>query len=191
LAAGHAVPETETESDEALVLLVGQGDQQAFEELYERYFKRVYHFVDKRLRNSADTDETVQEVFINIFNSVAGFRGDAPFAAWVFGVTRRTIASRFKRKRHPMVPLGDEEHEMAASSSSGAPPSPLEVFEYEELLEQIESKLETRLSEEQRQLFQLHHLEERPISEIAEMLRKSENAVKSNLYRARKILLAR
>lgn len=187
MAAGQLAPVAD--SDEALVERIRLGDEQAFEELYERFFKRVFLFVDKRLRNPADTEETVQEVFINIFNSIEGYRGDAPFGAWVFGLTRRTIASRFKRKRHPTVPLVEEEHE--GSGPSTRPPSPLEAYEFDELLRQLEGRLDTRLSAEQRTLFRLHHLEDRPISEIAEVLEKSENAVKSNLYRARKVLLAR
>jgi len=51
--------------------------------------------------------------------------------------------------------------------------------------------MEHRLTEEQRQLFELHHIQERPIQEIARRLKKSENSVKSNLYRTRRILLAR
>jgi RNA polymerase sigma-70 factor (ECF subfamily) len=188
VAAGNAA--AEADSDEALVVLVRQGDRDAFEALYARYFKRIYLFVDRRLRNPADAEETVQEIFINVFNSIAGYRGEAPFAAWVFGVSRRTIAARFKRKRHATVPLSEDEQELA-TSTCGSAPSPLQVYECEELLAQIEGKLQTRLTDEQRELFQLHHLEDRPISEIARALRKSENAVKSNLYRARKILLAR
>ncbi len=192
MAAGQIAPgDAAAESDEELVERVRQGDEAAFQLVYERFFKRIYLFVDKRLRNPADTEETVQEVFINVFNSIDGYRGEAPFAAWVFGLTRRTIAGRFKRKRHVTVPLSEDDSDSPASSSNSSPPSPLEVYECEELLAQIEGKLETRLSEEQRQLFRLHHLEDRPISEIARTLQKSENAIKSNLYRARKILLAR
>ena len=189
MAEGQLAPVVE--SDEALVLRVTQGDEAAFQELYERFLKRVYLFVDRRLRNPADTEETVQEVFINIFNSIGGYRGDAPFAAWVFGVTRRTIAGRFKRRRHPTVPLVEEEHDVTAGQGLGGEPSPLEVYECLELLAQIEGKLATRLTDEQRNLFDLHHLQDRSISEIASALNKSENAVKSNLYRARKILLSR
>ena len=191
MAAGHVAPVSELESDEALVLRIRNGDGAAFEELYDRFFKRIFVFVDKRLRNPADTEETVQEIFINVFNSIGGYRGDAPFAAWVFGLTRRTIAGRFKRKRHATVPLVEEEHELSAARSAGSHPTPLEVYECEELLSQIEEKLATRLTDEQRSLFHLHHLEERSISEIARALDKSENAVKSNLYRARRALLAR
>jgi RNA polymerase sigma-70 factor (ECF subfamily) len=179
------------DSDEDLVLRARDGDAEAFEELYERYFKRVYLFVDKRLRNSADAEETVQEAFINIFRSISSYRGDSPFSAWVFGVTRRTIAGRFKRKRHPTVPLLEEEHDIAARQGPGGQPTPLEVYECQELLGELEEKLANRLTAEQRKLFDLHHLQDRPISEIAVALNKSEDSVKSNLYRARKILLAR
>jgi RNA polymerase sigma-70 factor (ECF subfamily) len=203
VAAGQMAPVAET--DEALVERVRLGDEEAFEQLYDRFFKRVFAFVDRRLRNSADAEETVQEVFINVFNSIEGFRGEAPFAAWVFGVTRRTIAGGFKRKRHPTVPLIDDEYETgdngrayAAGAGPRPPgphpssqPSPVELYECEELLSTLETRLETRLSDEQRRLFQLHHIEDRPISEIARATAKSEDSVKSNLYRARKALLTR
>jgi RNA polymerase sigma-70 factor (ECF subfamily) len=187
-----AVPTTKSdqkESDEQLVARIVEGDQAAFEQVYERFFRRVYNFVDRRMSNSADTEETVQEVFISVFNSLESFRAEAPFAAWVFGLTRRTIAGRFKRKRHPMVPLVDEDDDAQAARSLA--PSPIEAYECNEMLTHMEEKLDRRLSPEQRELFQLHHLEDRPISEIAEQLEKSEDSIKSNLYRARKILLAR
>ena len=93
MAAEQIVPVVE--SDEDLVFRIRNGNAEAFEELYERFFKRIYHFVDKRIRNPADTEEIVQEAFINIFRSLGSYRGDSPFSAWVFGVTRRTIAGRF------------------------------------------------------------------------------------------------
>ena len=187
--ASVAEPAPEVETDEQLIARIRGGDEAAFQLVYERFFKRVYLFVDKRLRNPADTEETVQEVFINVFNSLDSYRGEAPFAAWVFGLTRRTIAGRFKRKRHPTVPFLDEGDDTKSLQSSS--PSPVEAYECQELLTQIEEKLDHRLSAEQRVLFQLHHLEDRPISEIAVRLDKSEDSVKSNLYRARKILFAR
>jgi RNA polymerase sigma factor (sigma-70 family) len=70
-------------------------------------------------------------------------------------------------------------------------PTPLEHYECGERLGRIESAAEHELSSEQRQLFELHHLRHRSIHDIAQQLRKTEDAVKSNLYRARKLLLAR
>ena len=94
-----------TSGDDELIARVRAGDEAAFETLYERYLPRVYPFVSKRVQNRADTEEIVQEVFINIFSSIGSFRDEAPFAAWVLGLTRRTIANRFKKKRHATVPL--------------------------------------------------------------------------------------
>ncbi len=181
-----------TESDEHLVDLLRAGDRRAFDLLYERYFPRLYRFVDRRLRNRADTEETVQEVFINLFSSIHSYRGDAPFAAWVFGLTRRTIASRFKRKRHETVPLaGDDEDFGVPAAASGAGDDPHEVYEYRERLQRMKSAAENDLTREQWQLFELHHLQNQSIQEIARTVRKSEDSVKSHLYRARRLLLAR
>ncbi|MBK7950375.1 MAG: RNA polymerase sigma factor [Deltaproteobacteria bacterium] len=180
--------------DEALVDRVRAGDRAAFDELYQRYFKRVYAFLDKRLRNRWDTEETTQEVFINVFSSLDGYRGDAPFAAWIFGLTRRTLAARFRRKRHPVVPLTEEDEDRAIGGlTAGAQPeaTPLEQYEFTERASQIRRTLETEISDEQRTVFELHHLEALPIAEIARTLSKSEDSVKSNLYRTRKLLLTR
>lgn len=181
----------EEDSDEHLVERLRRGDSQAFQILYDRYFKRIYHFLDRRLSNRADAEETTQEVFFNVFNSIETFRGEAPFAAWVFGITRRTLAARFKRKRHPMVAMPESEGEGQEWESRDAVSNPLAMYEYRERLERLEGAMREDLSEEQRRLVQLHHVQSRTIQEIAELLSKTEDAVKSNLYRARRLLLSR
>ena len=182
------------QSDDELIARVEAGEQEAFGVLYERYFPRVFHFVQRRMGNRADAEETVQEAFINVFSSLGSYRREAPFAAWVLGVTRRTLAGRFKKKRHPTVPL--DTHEETDGIDVTVPiirrePTPYENYECGERLARLEAAAERDLSAEQRQLFELHHLRSRPIQEIARELSKSEDAVKSNLYRARKLLLAR
>lgn len=176
--------------DEILVERVRNGDRDAFEEIYKRYFPRIYHFVARRLRNRSDAEETVQEVFFNIFASIDSFRGEAPFGAWAFGLARRTVASRFKKRMPLLVPLGDDEGDSGFHAATHEP-GPHELYECGERLARLEGALESELNEDQRQLFQLHHLEHRSIQEIAGLLAKSEDAVKSHLYRARRVLLAR
>lgn len=178
-------------ADEALVARVREGDEVAFRLLYDRYFRRVYAFLDRRLRNRADTEETAQEVFVNLFSCIDSFRGEAPFAAWVFGITRRTLASRFKRKQHPTVLMADLEGEGRDWASRDNGGDPLAAYEFRERLEQLDTAMRRDLSEEQRELVCLHHFQSRSIQEIAASLGKSEDAIKSNLYRARKQLLAR
>ena len=134
-------------------------------------------------------------MFINVFSSLDGYRGDAPFAAWIFGLTRRTLAARFRRKRHPMVPLFDEDEERSFAGLNGtsqAPEAtPLEQYEMAERAGHLLHALEHEITSEQRQLFEMHHIDAMPIAEIARTLSKSEDAVKSNLYRTRRQLLSR
>lgn len=184
--------ERREEGEEALVQQVLAGDKAAFELLYERYLPRVAGFVRKRLDNPADTEEAVQDVFIAVFSSLASFRGEAPFAAWMLGIARRTVANRFKRKQHPVVPLDYEEPDSTNRWDPMVqyPASPDEQYECRERLARIERVAQRQLSNEQQRLFQLHHFEHQSISNIAAILDRSEDSVKSGLYRARKLLLA-
>ena len=184
---------TATISDVELVDRVLKGDRDSFEILYDRYFPRVFAFLQKRLNNRADTEETVQEVFINVFSGLESFRGESPFGAWVFGVARRTLANRFKKKRHQTVPFDSEEElEYVAPHNPAIPRSatPLEAYECTERIDQLNATATESLSPEQLLLFEMHHIRHKTIHQIAEDLNKSEDAVKSNLYRARKLLLA-
>ena len=70
-----------------------------------------------------------------------------------------------------------------------ADPSPLEQYEMSERARNLCRAMEHDLSPEQRRIFEMHHLESIPIAEIAQQLSKSEDSVKSNLYRTRKLLL--
>ena len=181
-------------SDEELVESILGGDQKAFEALYERYFSRIYHFVDRRMHNRADTEEVTQEIFASLFSSLGSYRREAPFAAWAFGVTRRTIAARFKKKRHETVALSEDDAEQAGRLSVASlqrEPDPYQVYECNERIGRMKDAASRNLTHEQRLLFHLHHIQNRSIQEIARQVAKSEDAVKSHLYRARKVLLAR
>ena len=185
--------ETSAMLDDALIVQVLEGDEAAFATLYERYLSRVYHFVSKHVGNRADTEEIVQEVFINIFSSIGSFRGDAPFAAWVHGLARRTIANHFKKKRHATVPLGTHEEPDAIEltiPTSRREPTPYDHYECVERITRLESTAAHQLTTEQRQLFEMHHLLHHSIREIAREFDKTEDAVKSDLYRARRVLQA-
>jgi RNA polymerase sigma-70 factor (ECF subfamily) len=180
--------------DGELIERVQQSDRAAFDTLYERYFPRVAGYVRRRVNNRADAEEIVQEVFINVFTSLDSFRGEAPFAAWVLGISRYTIAGRFKKKQHKMVPLDSthrEDEGQMSFADQQREPSPLEHYECRERVAELETAAKTRLTPDQWQLVELHHVKNHSVSQIASDLDRSEDSIKSNLYRARKLLLAR
>ena len=180
-------------SDDKLIERILAGDREAFDRLYEHYFGRVYSFVRKRLDNRADVEETVQEVFVSVFSCLDSYRREAPLGAWILGIARRTAAGRFKKKRHPTVPLtGEEESETVdlLMPMLQRTATPFDDYECRERILQLEAAAARRLTRDQRRMFELHHLHHHSIADIAAQLDKSEDAVKSNLYRARKALLA-
>ena len=182
-----------TLSDVELIDLVVNGDREAFEVLYDRYFHRVFAFCSKRLNNRADAEETTQEVFINVFSALASFRNESPFAAWVLGVARRTVANRFKKKRHQTVPFDDVEEPDNVDplkNSMQRSATPLESYECTKRIDQLNETARRELSAEQLLLFEMHHIHHKSIQQIALEMSKSEDAIKSNLYRSRKLLLA-
>ncbi len=177
-------------TDEELLARIVDGDESAFNLLYERYFKRVYGFVSRRMGNRADIEEVTQEIFISVLSSLDSFRGEGVFSAWLFGVSRRVVANRFKRKRHPTVPLMEDDGAETLSPAFSHP-TPLDEYECTERFKQLSQTMDRLLSEDQKTLFRMHHIEDQPICEIARKLHKTEDAIKSNLYRARRVLLAR
>jgi RNA polymerase sigma-70 factor (ECF subfamily) len=181
-------------TDEQLVEQVRAGDRQAFEALYRKLFPRILRFVRARMGNRWDVEEAVQEIFIAAFSSLGAYRGEAPFSAWVYGLARRTIANRFKRKRAETVPWNDSDVALSNAASAvhedSSAPDPHAAYERSERLAQIDSAAQ-QLSPSQWEYFRLHHLEDVPIGDIARRSSISRDAVKSQLYRARKLLLAR
>jgi RNA polymerase sigma-70 factor (ECF subfamily) len=187
----NAADDAAAPSDLELIERISSGDRASFSILYERYFQRVYRFVDRRINNRADVEEIVQEVFTNVFASLQSFRSAGPFGAWVFGVTRITIANRFKKKRHPTVSIDTQDESAMIGHAGWREPSPLEHYECQEQLELIKAAADRDLSPIQRRLFVMHHVQHQSIREIARVTKKSTDAVKSDLYRARRTLLAR
>lgn len=180
----------ELASDVELAQRLAQGDKEAFHQFYEAYFPRVYGFVQKKLSNRADTEEVVQDVFLNIFLSIGSFRGEAPLAAWVFGVSRRTIGRRFSRKRPTISQARSEEDRLGDSRRESGLATPHEAYECRERIAAMESVANTQLNREQWEVFWAHHMEGQSVRSIAEELGKTEDAIKSNLYRTRKSLLS-
>ena len=186
----NAADRAVTPPDLELIERISNGDQASFSTLYERYFPRVYRFVNRRINNRADVEEIVQEVFTNIFASLESFRSDEPFGAWVFGVTRITIANRFKKKRHPTVPIDLQDESQMIGNMNWREPTPLEHYECQERWRLLNTAADRDLSPIQRRMFVMHHLQHQSIREIARVTNKSADAVKSDLYRARRTLLA-
>src|SRR5437879_4777313 len=91
--------ERQHEADINLAMnVVAAGDMSSFEELYQRYFKKVYLICLKMTANTADSEDLAQEVFIHIQHTLKSYRGDSSLGSWLHRVTINHVLMRFRKK---------------------------------------------------------------------------------------------
>jgi RNA polymerase sigma-70 factor (ECF subfamily) len=164
--------------------LVGQilsGSREHFDLLYRVYFPRVYRFALKRLGDPGEAEDVTQEVFMTVFRGLHTYAGDSRLLIWIFGITRNKVNRRFRRTR-PRFEVIDTDTEPGIATKDV---SADRVIDARRMLEQCESVVQHQLTPLQRRIFHLKHLRRQSIRSIAGALGKSEDAVKSNLYRIR------
>jgi RNA polymerase sigma-70 factor (ECF subfamily) len=186
LVQGAAAPSrpAASERDRVLVAHILAGSRTHFEALYEDYFRRVYRFALKRLRDPAEAEDVTQEVFETIVRALPSYRGDSSLLVWIFGIARNKVNRRFRGSRPRLESLEDSGADRVPAN---VPPTD-ETVDARRMLRRCDEIVCHRLTPLQRRIFQLKHLRRQPIRAIAESLGKSEDAIKANLYRMRRAL---
>lgn len=174
--------------DDELVRGVRQGSEAHFDELYRRYFQRIYNFTYARVRDHADAEELVQETFMAVFASLEGYGGRSSLLAWIYGVAKNTVNNHLRR-------LGNHlERLEAAWPSLQQPPTlvtgstPEEILLMRRYAEALDHCLRS-VTPWQAQVFVLRHMDDLPISEIARRTSRSSHAVRSSLYRIKRRMI--
>ncbi len=159
-------------------------DREAYRALFDRYYPRVFMFVQRRLGDRELAREVVNDVFFEIWSSAASFRGDSKISSWIFGVARfkclEASRNRGRFKRARVVAAGDETISRVAS-----PLDPGARMESRDDLARVASALE-RLPRAQREALELNVLEGLGLDQVAERQRVSRDTVKTRISRARK-----
>ncbi len=167
-------------------------DEAAFNRFVLRYQERVFRLILRMLGDRAEAEDLAQEVFISVFKSIDGFRGDSQLSTWVYRVAANHCRNRIKylsRRRKQLTHGFDEQlgEEGDASSSQDRPDTPdrlLEARQTEHLLQQGLLALDA----EQRELIVLREVEHLSYEEIMDITGYPEGTVKSRLHRARSAL---
>ncbi len=184
-----AKPGFDTEiPDDELVERIRRSEERAFNLLYDRYFQRVYSYVYVRLRNRADTEEVVQEVFTAAFRSIDAYGGRSSLLAWVYGIAKNTVNNHIRRARAHEQRLERAEPELLRSSWSLDNCTPEEHLSLRQSEEAIRERL-SAMADWHSEVFVLRHVDNLSIGEIATRVSKSNDAVRSSLYRMKKMLV--
>jgi RNA polymerase sigma-70 factor (ECF subfamily) len=162
----------------------------------ERYEKLVVHVVFRLLSRQEDREEICQEVFIKVYQNLAGFKFQSKLSTWI-GKIAYTTTINFLRKEK--IPLNGEQKNIFEDRDNedirnnhnetvhSDYPSPLEIIEKQDMTVLIQKKIE-QLPAPYQTIITLYHLEQMSYHEIAEIMELPEGTVKSYLFRGRKKL---
>ena len=169
-----------------------KGDETAYTQLVALYSDRVYNTALGLLQHAEDAEDVAQDVFVQVFQSIDGFKGDAKLSTWIYRITTTKslefIRKKAAKKRFGIFQslFGLENKLQAANEPFYHPGVDIENKERSAILFSAIDKL----PEKQKAAFILHKTEDLSYAEVAAVLETSVSAVESLLFRAKQNLQA-
>lgn len=164
-----------THDDETLAQKAAS-DVEAFSELYRRYLHRVYSYLLVKVGQAEDAQDLTAQTFVAMLETIAHYKSQDKFAAWLLGIAKHKAHDHWRRKRIN-VSL-----EMAESLPDPTPPPEETVFAQLQR-EGIAEKLRT-LKPDRAEALTLRIFGELSFTEVGQVMGKSEAAAKMLVYRA-------
>ena len=154
-------------------------DENAFEELYEHFFPRVYNFIYARLKNSADADEVISITFMKMNENLNRYDPmKAAFSTWLFRIANNAIIDYTRRSDKNNETEWDEFFDPVAPEYTEPEAQVLKSEETQELLNALK-----KLPERERHIVELKFFSELDTKTIASILKISESNVRVTLHR--------
>ncbi|WP_243651068.1 RNA polymerase sigma factor [Hymenobacter gummosus] len=177
-------------ADAELLARLQQGDEVAFRHLVEQYQNRIYRIVLALLHSPEEAEDVAQEVFVEVYQTVARFRGEAALSTWLYRLaTSRALKHRRRARARKRLAyftslLGFNNEVLHEAPDYAHPQAQLEG---QQQLQALQAHI-ARLPEPQQVAFTLRHEQQLSYAEIAAVLQTSVPAVESLLFRARQTL---
>lgn len=181
-------------SDEELMALIVERDEEAFRDLIQRHQDRVYGLVARMMGGAGpEAEEVAQDVFLRVWKSAGTYRAEGKFTSWLMMVVRNQVFTRLgQQKRRKDIdgdnPVDDETGESLLErhpdSGSSAPSEALSLKELQKAVEEACAEL----PESQRLIVHLRQYEGLEFEEIGKITGQSLTAVKALMFRAREKL---
>ncbi|NOY97705.1 MAG: sigma-70 family RNA polymerase sigma factor [Chloroflexi bacterium] len=168
-------------NDRGLTLLAARGDQDAFGELVRRHQSAVFNVAYRMLGNRRDAEDAAQETFIRAYRSFSTYDTGRPLRPWLKRIAVNVCLNHIGRSR-PLLSLDD---------GLPPPPEPSPGPEAQTVNRERDARIRDEilsLPPRYRAVIELRHFQELSYAEIAEALDRPLSDVKSDLFRARKML---
>jgi RNA polymerase sigma-70 factor, ECF subfamily len=175
-------------SDADFMLRVKAGDQSAFEYLVQKYRRPMVSFMYRMARNAAAAEDLAQEVFLRVYRSRETYEASAKFTTWLYRIATNLAVNHARDTRHerPEVQVSIDEPDEDTGTTLDVPDASMnaeQAMVRRERMMAIRQKVEA-LPDQQRLAVIMHKYQQMDYKQIAEVLKKSESATKSLLFRA-------
>lgn len=172
-----SVSPDQPESDEQLAIRA-RTDAQAFGQLYERHLTGIYTYIYYRVSNQHVAEDLAAQTFMRALRSIHRYEVQGvPFAAWLFRIAHNLVANWHRdSSRHAMLELPESQPTERESDN------PEEVAERREAIDDLHAAIQT-LAPDRQQLLLLKFVVELPNARIAEIMGRTEGAIKALLHR--------
>ncbi|NGM60821.1 RNA polymerase sigma-70 factor [Sphingobacterium sp. SGG-5] len=164
--------------DKNLAISLRNSDKEAFREVFDRYHRKVYQFAYSFLKDSAQSEDVVQEAFLQFWLYRQNLAVDVPIAPLLFTMTRRVILNYWRK-----CATSDKFRQQLLQAFEQAS-NDTEAYVVSRDIERISEEALQLLTEQQRTIFLLSREEGLTYAEIAEQLHISRNTVKYHLTNA-------
>jgi RNA polymerase sigma-70 factor, ECF subfamily len=170
--------------DATLIAEVLGGNSSAYETLVHRYQDRLFNTLNMihASDNYQETEDVVQETFVQAYVKLTTFRGNSGFYTWLYRIAFNLMMSRKRRKR-PTVSV-EQRRDQGSAEPQCQREAPSERMHREELVGQVQGAL-ANLPQEYRAILVLREMDGCDYDTIADMLQLPLGTVRSRLHRAR------
>lgn len=175
-------------SDAAIMLHAAAGDEAGFNYLAEKYHRPIYHFLFRMVHNQAIAEELAQEVFLRVYRSRQSYRAEARFSTWLYRIATNLAVNhardtKYERTARNVYLDAPDEQTGTTPDVADDEPSVEQRLLREERMKAIRTHV-MALPERQRMAVLMHKYQGMDYREIGEVLKLSESATKSLLFRA-------
>ena len=180
-------PIAETD-DAAMMLRLAAGEMECFDFLINKYRRQIVHFMYRMVHNQAVAEEMAQEVFLRVYRSRETYRAEARFSTWLYRIATNLAVNHARDTKNERT--AQTIHLDEPDSETGTTPDVADQHVSAEANMLRQERMDairqhvTALPERQRMAVLMHKYEEMDYKQIGEVLKLSESATKSLLFRA-------
>lgn len=171
--------------DLLLIQRVLRGEQQAFQQLVERYQDLVFTLALRVLHSREEAEEVTQDVFLKVYNRLGQFEQRSQLSTWIYTIAYREALDQIRKKKRMLATLSPEENSLLLADNTTA--SPMQTLQ-EQDMQALVSQALARLRPEDALVLHLFYLRDHSVQEVAKVTGMTTSNIKTKLHRLREQL---